>query len=323
MHPLLVLGEDDVRSVLDMPSCIAAMEAALAGLTRGELSMPLRSVMQGPGTPNLLGLMPAHRTGPDAAFSLKEIVVAPGNPAHGLDIHQGSVLLHDGDTGRLIAVLNASPITEIRTAAVSAVATRLLARADSRVVAIVGAGTQARAHVDAMRAVVPAAEIRLASRSPARLRALAASTGAAIADSVEAAVRGANVVCTTTSSRQPVIERAWLAPGTHINAVGAALPAARELDVDTITDAALFVDRRESLFAESGEWIAAVEARGLRPEHVRAELGELVVGSAAGRVSADELTVFKSHGLAVEDLAAAALCVARARERGVGVSLEF
>jgi ornithine cyclodeaminase/alanine dehydrogenase-like protein (mu-crystallin family) len=320
---LLVLAEDDVRRVLDMPSCIAAMEDALAGLARGELSMPLRSVVRGVRTPNLMGLMPAQRPGPDGAFSLKEIVVAPANAARSLDTHQGSVLLHDGETGRLTAVLNASPITEIRTAAVSAVATKQLARAESRAVAIIGAGVQARAHVEAMRVVVPGAAIRLWSRSPERLDALAATTGAAVASSAEAAVRGADVVCTTTSSREPVLERAWLAPGAHVNAVGASMPTTRELDVETVADAALFTDRRESLFAESGEWLVAVEALGLGPEHVRAELGELLVGSHAGRESPDELTVFKSLGLAVEDLAAASLCVSRARERGVGVSVAF
>ena len=320
---LLVLGDDDVRGLLDMPSCIAAMEDALAGLARGELSMPLRSVVRSPGAAALLGLMPAHRAGAQPVFSLKEIVVAPGNPARGLDAHQGSVLLHDGETGELRAVLNASPITEIRTAAVSAVATRLLARPGSRVVAILGAGTQGRSHVEAMRAVVPEAEIRVASRSPERLRALAAATGAEVAGSAEEAVRGADVVCTATSSREPVVRRAWLRPGTHVNAVGASTPAARELDVETVAQAALFADRRESLFAESGEWLAAVEALGLGPEHVRAELGEVLVGARPGRESDDELTVFKSLGLAVEDLAAAELCVARARDRGVGVGVEF
>ena len=319
---LLVLSDADVRELLDMESCVSAMEAALAALARDELSMPLRFVVRPPGEA-LLGLMPAHRAGSEPLFSLKEIVVAPANGARGLDPHQGAVLLHDGDTGVLHAVLNASAITEIRTAAVSAVATKLLARPGARRVAILGAGVQARSHAHAMRTVVHDPELRIWSRTPAHAEALALESHAVVCASIEEALDGADVVCTCTASREPIVRRAWLAPGTHVNAVGSSVPSARELESDVVAEAALFVDRRESTLNESGDYLRAVEETGIGPDHIRAELGELLVGTDPGRGGADELTVFKSLGLAVEDLAAASLCVERARERGVGVEVPF
>ena len=319
---VLVLSESDVREVLDMKSCIEAMEGALAALARDELSMPLRFVFR-PGGDELLGLMPAHRGGDDALFSLKEIVIAPANAARGLDPHQGAVLLHDGATGVLQAVVNASAITEIRTAAVSAVATKLLARAGARRVAILGSGVQGRSHAEAMRAVIDDPELRVWSRTPAHAEALALESHAVVCETVEEALDGAEIVCTCTSAREPIVRRAWLAPGAHVNAVGSSVPSARELDADVVAAASLFVDRRESTLNESGDYLRAVEEAGIGPEHIRAELGELLVGAHPGRQDDGELTLFKSLGLAVEDLAAAALCVERARERGLGAEVPF
>jgi ornithine cyclodeaminase len=319
---LLVLSDSDVRALLDMESCIAAMEDALAALARDELTMPLRFVVRSGGE-QLMGLMPAHRAGAAPLFSLKEIVISPGNSARGLDPHQGAVLLHDGETGVLRAMLNASAITEIRTAAVSAVATKLLARPGARRVAILGAGVQGRSHAVAMRSVVDDPELRVWSRTPAHAEALALESHAVVCATIEEALDGAEVVCTCTSSRDPIVRRAWLAPGAHVNAVGSSVPSARELDAGAVAAAALFVDRRESTLTESGDYLAAVEEAGIGPEHIRAELGELLVDAKPGRRDDTELTVFKSLGLAVEDLAAAALCVERARERGVGAEAEF
>jgi ornithine cyclodeaminase len=233
------------------------------------------------------------------------------------------VLLHDGETGVLQAMLNASAITEIRTAAVSAVATKLLARQGARRVAILGSGVQGRSHAVAMRAVVDDAELRVWSRTAAHAEALALESHAVASPTVEEALDGAEVVCTCTSSREPLVRQAWLAPGAHVNAVGSSTPGARELDADVVAEAALFVDRRESTLNESGDYLGAVRETGIGPEHIRAELGELLMGSAPGRRDDTELTVFKSLGLAVEDLAAAALCVERARERGIGTEVAF
>ena len=232
-------------------------------------------------------------------------------------------MLHDGVTGELRALLNASAVTEIRTAAVSGVATRLLARPGSRVVAVLGAGVQGRSHVEAMRAVLDNPEIRIWSRGAARAGALAEETGATLAATAEEACAGADVVCTCTSSREPFLSLEMLAPGTHVNAVGSSIPAARELTSELVAAATLFVDRRESTLNEAGDYLFAVEEAGIGPDHIQAELGEVLEGAHPGRQSDDELTVFKSLGIAVEDLAAAELVVARARERGIGTEVEF
>ncbi len=303
---VLVIPEHDVRRLLPMDECIKAMEKVLRALARGELHQPLRFVTRPPGADTLMGFMPAHRSGDGSTWSLKEIVIAPGNPARGLDAHQGAVLLHDGETGELRAMLNASPITEIRTAAVSAVATRALARPGARTVAILGAGVQARSHAEAMRTVLG---------DDVELRSWTRGDGG----TAEAVLQGADVVCTCTSAHEPILRREWLAPGTHVNAVGSSLPTIRELDTETMVASRLFVDRRESTLNESGDLLLA----GLGEEHIRAELGEVLTGTHPGRADAEELTVFKSLGLAVEDLAAAELIVRKAREEGAGTEVDF
>ena len=320
---VLVLSEHDVRAHLPMRACIDAMAGVLAALARGELFQPLRFVVRPPGAAGLMGFMPAHRGGPAPAFSLKEIVVAPGNPARGLDAHQGAVLLHNGETGELRAILNASPVTEIRTAAVSAVATRALARPGAGTVAILGAGVQARSHVEAMRCVLDDPEIRIWSRTAASAQALARETGARACATVEEALAGAGVVCTTTSPREPVLRREWLAPGAHVNAVGSSVPSTRELDTATVAAASLFVDRRESTLNEAGDYLFPAREGAIGPEHIRAELGEVLTGAHPGRTAETELTIFKSLGLAVEDLAAAELAVGRARAAGAGTEVAF
>ncbi len=318
-----VLSEADVRDLLDMEACIEAMTEVLASLARGELYQPLRSIARPPEAETLLGLMPAYRGGAAPAYGLKEIVVVPTNPARGLDTHMGGVLLHDGETGELLAIMNASPITEIRTAAVSGVATRALARADARRVAILGAGAQARGHVHALRAVLDDPEIRIWARRTEAAEALAAEVGASVAPSVDTALFGVEVVCTTTAAAEPIVERRWLAPGAHINAVGSCFPTTRELDTETVAQASFFTDRRESCVNEAGDYVIAAAEGAVGPDHIRAELGEVLAGMHPGRESEGELTVFESLGIAVEDLASAELVLRRAREQGVGAEVEF
>ena len=320
---MIVLSEHDVRELLDMESCIEAMTEVLASLARGELYQPLRSIARPPEAGTLLGLMPAYRSEPTSAYALKEIVVVPTNPARGLDTHMGGVLLHDGETGELVAMMNASPITEIRTAAVSAVATRALARPGAERVAILGSGAQARGHVQAMRAVLGDPEIRIWSRNEDAAEQLAGEVGAIVAPSVDAALFGAEVVCTTTAATEPIVEKRWLASGAHVNAVGACFPTTRELDTETVAHSSLFTDRRESCLNEAGDFILAAAEGAVGPEHIKAELGEVLAGMHPGREHEDELTVFESLGIAVEDLASAELVVRRARERGVGTEVAF
>jgi ornithine cyclodeaminase len=319
---MIVLSERDVRELLDMESCVDVMEEVLTSLARGELYQPLRSVARPPGAAGFIGLMPAYRGGNSPAYSLKEIVVVPDNPRRGLDAHQGGVLLHDGETGQIVAMLNASPVTEIRTAAVSAVATRALAGKGAERVAVIGAGVQARAHVHAMRAVLDDPEIRVWARRLEAAEELAGEVGAIVSPSADSALFGAEVVCTTTSATEPVVEKRWLVRGAHVNAVGAFGPG-RELDTETVATSSFFVDRRESALNEGGDYGGAAADGAIGPEHIKAELGEVLAGLHPGRESEDELTVFKSYGIGVEDLATAELVVRRARERGVGVEVDF
>ncbi len=327
MSELLVVGHDDVKRLLPMEECIELMASVLADLARGDVWQPLRFVVRPPEEPSLMGLMPAHRSAPRALYGLKAVCIFPSNAARGIDLHQGGVLLFDGETGELRALVDASAVTATRTAAVSAVATRALAREDARELAILGAGVQARAHLEAMAAARPFERARVWSRTGERAEAFAAEAQAPFpveaAESAEAAVRDADVVVTATSSVEPIVRRDWLAPGAHVNAVGSSIPTARELDADTIAAAALFADARESMANEGGDYLFAVREAGIGPEHIRAEVGEVLIGSREGRRADDELTVFKSLGLAVEDLAAAEHVYARAQTDGAGVFVPF
>jgi len=316
---MLVLDQAQVEELLTMPECIELMEETLVALAREELYQPLRSVVRPPGADGFMGLMPAHRGGGKPAFGLKVVCIFPGNPARGLDAHQGAVVLFDGETGEVRAIANASAITAIRTAAVSAVATRALAREDARTLAILGAGVQAKSHLEAMRALHPWERVVVWSRT----REHAEQLGVEVAETAEVALRDADVVCTTTTSREPVVRREWLKEGAHVNAVGSSIPTTRELDTATMADATLFVDRRESTLNEAGDYLFPAGEGAIGPEHIRAELGEVLAGSAEGRRSQDELTVFKSLGLAVEDLACAQFLLQRARELGRGSEVEF
>src|ERR1051325_4971389 len=239
---VLVLSEHDVEQLLTMEECIEVMEDALRALARGEVHNPLRQAIRAPGAPGLLGLMPAWRGGERPVYALKEVCVFPGNPPRGRDTHLGAVLLHSGETGELLAVVNASAVTAIRTAAVSAVATKLLAREDAKVLAVIGGGAQARSHLQAIPLVRNLTEVRLCRRG----------------ERVDEAVRGADIIVTATSSKEPVLKREWIAPGTHINAVGSSIPTTRELDGAAVAAASLFVDRRESTINESGDYLFAL-----------------------------------------------------------------
>lgn len=317
MSKLLVLNEHDVHSLLTMRDCIAAMEEALAALARGEVHQPLRSLMRVDGAPGFLGLMPSYH----GEFGLKEVCVFPSNPSRGLDTHLGSVLLHSGGTGELLAIANAAAITSIRTAAVSAVATRLLAREDASILAILGAGVQARSHLASIPLVRTIREVRVFSRTRAKAEAM---DNCRVVDSVEEAVRGADIIVTATSAREPVVRREWIANGAHINAVGSSIAVARELDAATVAAASMFVDRRESTVNESGDYLMALRDGAIRgPEHIRAEIGEILIGRATGRSSRDEITLFKSLGLAIEDLASVRFLYEKAKNSGAGTWVDF
>ena len=324
---LVLLNAAEVAEVLPMSRCIDLMAETLASLQRNEAQNPLRSIIRLPDPGQLFGLMPAS-LGPGRAFGVKSISVVPGNREAGLESHQGHVLVFESGHGQPVAVVDASAITAIRTAAVSGVATRLLAREDAHDLAILGSGTQARSHLEAMLAVRPITRVRAWSPNRERLGHFVKDAGERFGLTVEAAtaardaVEGADLVCTVTASPEPVLRGDWLAPGAHVNAVGSSTLSARELDAEAVRRARLFVDRRESTLNESGDVLGAIREGAVDERHIVAEIGELLVTGAAGRTSDDEITLFKSLGLAVEDIAAADEAARLARERGVGTSLK-
>ena len=334
---VLTLSNADIHAALSPAECERAMAGVLAARARGDAYNPLRTITFPPGAAGFIGLMPAYasaagsataETGPGyegAAFGLKAICLIPANPSRGLDAHQGTVMLYDGDTGMPTAMLNASAVTEIRTAAVTAVATRALAREGARVLGMLGAGVQARSHLIALADVRPWDEVRVFAPTTAHAEALRETRGdVVVAASAQEAVQGSDVVVVATSARRPVLEHAWLAPGAHVNAVGASSVTAWEIEPATVAAAALFCDSRESVCNEAGEFKLAIEEGLITGEdHIRAELGEVVAGSHPGRAGDDELTVFRSLGIGVEDLAAAQVAVQNARRNGLGTEVEL
>lgn len=312
----LLLTRAQVRALLDFDSLLDALSQAFVGLSAGRASVPPRIAARVPGR-GLLGAMPAYVNG---VLSTKLVSVFPGNHAQGLPSHQALIALFDPETGAPLAILDGTEITAARTAAVSALATRLLAREDARVLAVLGTGVQARAHLDALPRVRQFHQIRVAGRTPAHAAALAADFGAVATASFEAAVRGADVVCACTDADRPILRREWLSPGAHVTSVGFGGP---ELDSETIS-AALATGRLavESRAAFAPPPAGAHELQGLDPAQA-VELGELLSGLRPARRGPDELTVFKSVGNAVEDAVAAALVFERARTGAAGQKFEL
>ena len=321
----VVLGRDEITTLLPMAECVEVMAEALATLARGDAILPLRPMIRMPQSPNIFALMPAYLGSPKTV-GVKVLTVFPGNHGTSIDAHQGAVLLFEAQQGRLLAVLDATTVTAIRTAAVSAVATRLLAREEAADLAILGAGTQGHMHLEAMMIVRPVKRLRVWSRTVEHARTLAHWANARFAIHAEVspspahAVDRASIVCTTTASPTPVLQGAWLHPGAHVNAVGACIPTTRELDTAAVRDARLYVDRRESALAEPGDILTPLKEGAIEPNHIVAEIGELLLPShrKLGRTDDSQITLFKSLGLAIEDLAAAHHVYRKASERNVG-----
>jgi alanine dehydrogenase len=306
-----------------MDECIAVMERALRALAAGEALMPLRQVMWLPEKAGALGMMPAYLAA-EQVLGLKVITVFPGNHGTEIDAHQGAVMLFEAQHGRPLAVVDATAVTAIRTAATSAVATKLLAREDAGDLAILGSGTQARTHLEAMMCARRLRWVRVWSRTPAHAARFAETEGRRHGLAIEplASVRetvvGADLICTTTSSPEPILRGEWIAPGAHVNAVGSSVPFARELDTAAVARSRLFVDRRESTLHEAGDFLFPKREGAIGDDHIRGELGEVLLGKAAGRTAPDEITLFKSLGLAIEDLAAAHHVYMKAGAAGLG-----
>ena len=321
---ILILDSAQIRELLSMRDCIELMADALTALARDEVFQPLRTIIRPPHARGLLGLMSGYRTGEQGAFGLKAITVFPENPAQGKDAHQGAVMLFSRETGELLALMNASEITAIRTAAVSAVATRLLARDDAGRLAIVGAGVQARTHLAALALVRSIKDARVVARNFEHAVELVREVQPKVSFPIEAvrtneeAVRGADLIVTATSSLEPVINRDWISAGAHINAIGTHSPNSREIDSGTMGAARIFVDRRESALNESGDYLLAAKAGVVTPDSILGEIGELLIGSKQGRASQTEITLFKSLGLAIEDVACADYLYKKATAENLG-----
>jgi ornithine cyclodeaminase len=324
----LFVTQAEVPALLPMPECVEVMARTMEALARGDTLLPLRSILWLPERAGALGLMPGALLS-DGVLGLKAITFFTANEGTPFDCHQGAVLLFEAKHGSLLAVIDATSITAIRTAAVSAVATRALAREDAGDLAILGSGVQARTHLEAMRCVRTIRRVRVASRSLSNAQAFARREsprgGVAVeaVASVHEAVEGADLICTTTSAREPILRGDWIAPGAHVNAVGSSVPSARELDTAAVAYSRLYTDRRESLVNEGGDFVIARKEGAVDERHIVGEIGEVLVGKAPGRGSPEEITLFKSLGLAVEDVASARHIYEKAKRTGTGRFVEF
>jgi ornithine cyclodeaminase/alanine dehydrogenase-like protein (mu-crystallin family) len=323
----LILDQEQVKQLLPMEHCITLMREALRTLARGANINPLRFVFRPHETSRLLSMMPAYVKSSEL-LGMKIVTVGTRSRDSRYDAHQGLVVLFDPEHGAPSAIFEASSITAIRTAAVSAVATDLLARPQAGDLAILGTGVQARAHLEAMALIRPLRRIRVFSRDIDNRRAFVAYAANSLSLKVEPmpgvrdALEGADLICTMTSSATPIVEGRWLEPGSHINAVGSCIPTAREFDTDAMRRVRLFVDSRESAANEAGDFMMAVRDGGIREDAIAAELGELILGRE-GRSSPADITLFKSLGLAVEDLAAATYVLSQADESQTGVRVDL
>lgn len=325
---VIIINQQEVGDLLTVPECMEVMEKVFHGLVAGECLLPLRQIMWLDKRVGALGMMPSHWESV-GTIGLKAVTFFPGNEGTEHDTHQGAVLLYETRRGRLVAMVDATSITAIRTAAVSGVATRLLAREDAKILALIGSGVQANVHLDAMMACRAISSVRVCSKSLERAQAFANAVaprhGVAISptESVQEAVDGADIICTVTSSSDPVLMGEWLSPGVHINAVGSSVPFVRELDGEAVKRSRLFVDRRESALIEAGDFVIAKREGLVDDDHILGELGELLTNMVPGRTSPQDITLFKSVGLAIEDLAAARHVYDKARKNGAGIRVSF
>lgn len=306
----LLVNQDDVKQWLPMPECVEVMAEALKALASGRVVLPLRPIMWLPERTGALAMMPAY-SGSLHVMGLKVLSIFPRNHGTPYDSHRGAVLLFEAEHGQLLAIIDATEITALRTAAVSGVATQVLARPEASRLAIFGSGVQAWSHLAAMACVRPISHVQVWSRSLEHAQRLAEraarhyNLNVEARHTAEAAVQDADIICTTTSSVEPVLLGEWLKPGVHLNAVGACTPTTRELDAAAMLKSRLFTDSRESLLNEAGDFIIPQKAGTLQEDHIAGELGEVLLERVRGRTSAEDITLFKSLGLGIEDVAAA------------------
>jgi ornithine cyclodeaminase/alanine dehydrogenase-like protein (mu-crystallin family) len=323
-----VLRGPEVRKLLPMAACIDVMQKTMIAVSEGRVVLPLRSILVMPGDRGMMGMMPGYLAEPEC-FGVKLVSLIPRNKPPQYSSHLGLVLLFEAEHGQPVALLDAAEITAIRTAAASGLATRLLARADAGDLALLGAGEQARSHLEAMLCVRPLRRIRVWARDRDKAKAFADSEGARHrvpiehAASVREAVAGADIVCTTTKARDPILLGDWLTPGVHMNVVGSSIAAAAEIDTPAVVKSRFFVDCRNSTVNEGGEYLRALRGGAITPEHILGEIGEVANGSKEGRCSPLDMTLYKSLGIAPQDLASAHYVLEKARAAGIGQVIDF
>ncbi len=321
-----MLSRDDVRQALPMRDAIEAVKAAFAQLSTGQADAPLRAALHVPRHNGVTLFMPAYLSADDR-MAVKIVSVFNDNPAQGLPLIHALVVVVDATTGAPSAVMDGTYLTALRTGAASGAATDLLARQDARAAAIFGAGVQGRTQLEAVCAVRPIREAWVYDVSPERAAAFAAEMSQQLSLPVEAAstpaeaVSKADVVCTATTATRPIFDDADVRPGTHINAVGAYTPQMQEIPVETVLRAKVVIDHHESSLAEAGDLIIPMRQGRMAEKHIHAELGEIVAGLKPGRASAEEITFFKSVGVAVQDVAAAGAVLEAAQEMGLGTEV--
>jgi alanine dehydrogenase len=325
---MLVLDAAAVRACLPPAGLREAMRQCLLAFAEGSVHHPMRSVIAPDQLSGMLVLKPALVSGKTPAFGMKAVTLFPDNPKRGLPAVSGFVSLLDPETGHILALLDGGVVTELRTGAVSALATDELARPEAGDLALIGAGVQARAHLVAIAEIRELRRVRVWSRTTQRaaeFAAWAAENGheVEVVSSAEAAATGADIICTVTTSAEPILRSDWVSPGAHINAVGAFQPAAREIDGPLVARAKVVVDSRESALAEAGDLLLAVKDGLIDESRFDVELGSILLGGTKVRTDPDDLTLFESLGLAVEDVSAAAYAFAEARRQNLGVELAF
>ncbi len=327
---MLFLNRREVEVLLDFDQLVEALAPAMADLSAGSVSMPSRVAATVPEQEGLLAIMPGYIPS-SKALATKLVSIFPKNAVLGLPTHQGVVAVFDPANGCPLAIMDGASITEIRTAAASALATKLLARPDAAVLAVLGTGVQARAHARGIPHVRPVREIRIAGRDEQKARMLASDLSKELEAPVRSArtyadaLAGADIVCATTHSTEPVVRWEWLGPGVHVNSVGLN-PQGREVDDDTVVNALVVVESREAVLAPypsgANDLIEPIRAGLITKDHIHAEVGELVSGTHVGRTSPEQVTLYRSVGVAVQDAVAAHLVLTAAREKGVGLEVE-
>jgi alanine dehydrogenase len=319
---LRVLTAADVERALDPDELVDALGDAFVQLSAGRVSMPQRIAVEVPERRGAVLLMGAHLED-RASLTTKLVSLFPDNPPGGPPTHQAAIVVFDAETGTPTALMDGTSVTAARTAAGSRLATRFLARPNASVLAVLGTGVQARVHAHSHVRERRWAQVQIAGRDNAAAERLAAELPeATVADSFAAALQGADVVCATTAATEPVVRREWLAPGVHVNSVGYTTTG-REVDTETVRDAVVVVESREAALAESNDIRWAIRDGVTERDAVHAELGEVVAGTRDGRTTADQITLYKSLGVAAEDDAAAALVLAGAEREGLGTIVEL